>query len=82
MNLIDRQTGYIILFCGKAAACYVSTAAGEQNYAMVYPYFFIEPSRSLHYIFQHSSLIVMKTGILHRGECACVVSSSHVLKSN
>ena len=37
---------------------------GEQNYAMVYPYFFIEPSRSLHYKFQHSPLIVMKTGIL------------------
>ena len=32
MNLIDRQTGYIILFCGKAAACYVSTAAGEQKH--------------------------------------------------
>jgi len=27
---------------------------------------FIEPSRSLHYIFQHSSLIVMKTGMLHQ----------------
>ena len=27
-------------------------------------FIFIEPSRSLHYKFQHSSLIVMKTGML------------------